>query len=138
MPRVSIKAEGLDKAIVKADAMPGAFARSNTTKQAVKAIAAALKAKVKSNAPDGPTGNLRRGVKHSAQPHFIKGKVAPLQQFVYVDHRIAPHHYNVEFGHGGQKPAPPHPYFRPAVESSRGSANAQIRAALKAAITGIT
>lgn len=32
---------------------------------------------------------------------------------------IAPHAHLVEFGHAGPKPAPPHPYMRPAIEANR-------------------
>lgn len=37
-----------------------------------------------------------------------------------VDRKKAPHAHLVEFGHGGPHPAPPHPYLRPAMESTKG------------------
>ncbi len=40
----------------------------------------------------------------------------------------------VEFGHGGPRPAPPHPYIRPALETKRDEANAIIVNTIKAAL----
>lgn len=36
-----------------------------------------------------------------------------------VNPKIAPHGHLVEFGHGGPKPAPPHPFIRTAIATKR-------------------
>lgn len=37
---------------------------------------------------------------------------------VGVNFKIAPHAHLTEFGHGGPRPAPPHPYMRPAIDTN--------------------
>ena len=42
--------------------------------------------------------------------------------------------YWVEYGHGGPKPAPPHPFFRPAIAAKRNDAIARANAVIKAVL----
>lgn len=67
-----------------------------------------------SRAPVGPTGNLKRSpiakrMPKSRSPVVIAG----------IDRKIAPHAHLVEFGHAGPHPAPAHPFFRPAWDSTK-------------------
>lgn len=59
------------------------------------------------------TGNLKLSHKSKRFRNKIKGAPAT---FVAIDYRKGPHAHLVEFGHGGPAPAPPHPFFRPAVD----------------------
>jgi len=61
----------------------------------------------------------------SPRPHLrelifaTKGKEGTPSVIVGVDLKKAPHAHLVEFGHGGPRPAAPHPYMRPAVDRKR-------------------
>lgn len=118
MPRnVNFQLEGLTEALGKIDNLR----KSAEGRKAIKAVDDAAKVTQKSvlsRTPKGPTGNLRRSIKRGARPHFVKG-YEKLRRFVYSDRKIAPHLHLVEFGHGGPRPAPAHPFFRPGVESAR-------------------
>lgn len=50
----------------------------------------------------------------------------------------APHAHLAEFGHGGPKPAPPHPFLRTAYEAKKGEAYDLIREELRAWVHGET
>jgi len=89
--------------------------------EGAKVIAAAAKAK----APQGPTGNLKKGVKAK----FLRqiGNY-PRSAAAAVDRKIAPHAYIIEYG---TKPryqksgrytgiGPAIPFFRPAVDTNKG------------------
>lgn len=70
--------------------------------------------RVKAEAPQGPTGNLKRGVQ-SGTFKFRAGQ--PSESFVQMSSKIAPHAVLVEFGaRGGRMPA--NPFFRRGVQSS--------------------
>lgn len=59
------------------------------------------------------TGNLRKAIFASAgRPRRGDGKLSVIAG---VSPRIAPHRHLVEYGHAGPHPAPPHPFWRPAV-----------------------
>lgn len=64
---------------------------------------------VETNAPLGPTGNLKSGVVEKPFQHKIKDKPAA---FVAIDYRVAPHAHLVEFG---TVHSAPHPFWRPAL-----------------------
>jgi HK97 gp10 family phage protein len=76
-------------------------------------IGSELRANVAARAPRGKTGNLKKGFRSKKFRNKIKGNPAT---FVAADYRIASHAHLVEFGHGGPHPAPPHPFFRPAMD----------------------
>lgn len=59
------------------------------------------------------TGNLRRGI------FAARGDSNKPSALVGVNYAIAPHAHLVEFGHAGPRPAPPHPYMRPAVAAKK-------------------
>lgn len=76
--------------------------------------------KIEELAPRGKTGRLRRApiVKYGdpKKPNVLLG----------VSRKIAPHAGLVEKGHGGPHPAPAHPYYKPAVNSTRNEMAAHI------------
>jgi HK97 gp10 family phage protein len=81
-----------------------------------KVMAAAVKAK----APEGPTGRLKRSIKvKKMRPHGMN----PAPVIVAVDRKIAPHAHLVEFG---TSKAPPHEFFRPALDETEGPVTQQI------------
>ncbi|QNN24337.1 hypothetical protein HED60_19355 [Planctomycetales bacterium ZRK34] len=101
----------------------------------VKAGAKPIIASAKALAPRR-TGQLRRsiGVKTKAytRNETVVGVIGPRSGFATVDdngNRIDPNKYAhlVELGHGGPKPAPPHPFLRPAFEANKNNAIAQAR-----------
>ncbi len=83
----------------------------------------------KNNVHDGPTGNLKRAIKTKQMPTRRNDRPAPV--IAAVDYNIAPHMHLVEFGHGGPHPAPAHPFFRPAWDSTKKEAKQIIIDGLK-------
>lgn len=64
---------------------------------------------VRTAAPQGPTGNLKKGVGHE-----VSSKYSSLN--VFVDGRIAPHHHLVEFGTVHSRA---NPYMRGTIEKEK-------------------
>lgn len=86
---------------------------------ALKKDAIVLKNSIRSRAPRGETGNLKRSLKGDA---FKDQNPLNPAAYVTVDRREGAggrHAHLVEFGHGGPAPAPAHPFFRPAVRAFR-------------------
>jgi HK97 gp10 family phage protein len=77
-----------------------------------------LKDKIKSAAPQGPTGNLKRSIVAKKFRNKIKNSPAV---FVAIDRVIAPHAHLVEFG---TKFMSPRPFWRNTIDAnSRGLMN---------------
>ena len=55
------------------------------------------------------TGNLKKS---------IKAKKSKFEDGGWITQATAPHAWLVEHGHGGPKPAPAHPYLRPALDAN--------------------
>ena len=80
---------------------------------------------IRSNAPAGPTGNLKKSVTTKLLP---RKRDYPEVTMVGCDYSIAPHQHLVEFGSGpryhasgkyvGQMPA--NPFFRRSIDGARG------------------
>ena len=100
-----------------------------------------LQQAVITNAPLGPTGNLKRGIVSKVMQRR-GNKYAPA--LVAIDYRIAPHAHLVEFGHIIERTrrgksfgiVPPHPFFRPAWDSQRESMKVAIEEEIKSNIEG--
>jgi len=75
-------------------------------------VAEAARAK----APLGPTGRLKRACIAKKMPRRGSN---PAVSIAAVNYKVAPHMHLVEFGHGGPRPAPPHPFFRPAWDATK-------------------
>lgn len=71
------------------------------------------------------TGNLAKSVFAS------RGDKRKPTAIVGVNFSIAPYANAVEFGHVGPRPAPPHPFMRPAVATNRASTRAIIAAGVE-------
>ena len=48
----------------------------------------------------------------------IRAKKSKFEDGGWIVQATAPHAFLVEYGHGGPKPAPPHPYLRPALDKN--------------------
>ncbi len=86
---------------------------------ALKKDAQVLSNRIRSRAPRGETGNLKRSLK--ADVFRDQNPLNPAA-YVTVDRREGTggrHAHLVEFGHGGPAPAPAHPFFRPSVRVFR-------------------
>jgi len=112
---ITVKMEGLDelsKALKKlADGLPPEQVEP-ILKQGAKTITDSMKQK----APKGPTGNLKKAIKVKKLKN--NNYAQPAVYIAAVDRKKAPHAHLVEFGHGGPHPAPPYPFFRPAVDEN--------------------
>lgn len=89
--------------------------------------------KVKSKAPKGPTGNLKKACYATA---YAANSNSQALAFAGIRPRKAPHAHLVEYGHGGPHPAPPHPFFRPAWDEVRGSVTSAVEIDLKKTVEG--
>ena len=71
-------------------------------------------------APQGPTGNLKRGI--IARVNKVSAQFMGVgSAYVGVDYHIAPHAHLVEFGaRGGEMPA--QPFMRPAIDTKQAEA----------------
>lgn len=78
------------------------------------ARAKAPKSKRRKNKP--PPGNLKRSIVAKQLRRYDANEPAPA--IAAVDRKIAPHAHLVEYGHGGPAPAPPHPFWRPAIDAN--------------------
>lgn len=68
---------------------------------------------------------------HNVDHVLIKGVKATKSKFEdggWIVKSTKPHSYIVEYGHGGPKPAPPHPFLRKALDSNIEAARAQFGA----------
>ena len=61
----------------------------------------------------GGSGKLRQAVIATT---FRSQPIDSPAAFVKLDYRISKVGHLVEYGHGGPQPAPPHPFFRPAID----------------------
>lgn len=62
------------------------------------------------------TGKLRKSIKK--QKRKSKDFAASVELYDWIVRATAPHAHLVEFGHGGPRPAPPHPFLQPAKEKA--------------------
>lgn len=83
---------------------------------------------IRSRAPGGPTGNLKRSVIAKMSSHSTPGKPYALAA---IDRKIAPHAFIVEYG---SSRAPAHPFFRPAVEAYAQKAHENMKKGLQGII----
>lgn len=65
------------------------------------------------------TGNLKKGIRAKKSKYEYGG---------WIVLSTAPHSHLVEYGHGGPRPAPPHPYLRPALDKNISAARRQFGA----------
>lgn len=89
--------------------------------------------RIKSRAPKGETGKLKKAAYASVVKASLGG---PAVGFAGIRPRKAPHAHLVEFGHGGPHPAPPHPFVRPAWDGCREEVKRNIQSGLKKTVEG--
>ena len=65
------------------------------------------------------TGNLKKGIRAKKSKYDGGG---------WIVLGTAPHSHLVEYGHGGPRPAPPHPFLRPALDKNIEAARRQFGA----------
>jgi len=106
-----------------------------------------VKERIVTNAPQGPTGNLKRGIVSKILVRKSENKYAPA--FVGINYGIAPHAHLVEKGHilwrGGKRArgegyqigvVEAHEFFFPAWHSSQDEVRENIEQAIKESIEG--
>lgn len=87
---------------------------NENAKEIARAIAKDAKASVHSE-----TGMLKRS---------IKAKKSKFKDGGWITKATAPHAHLVEYGHGGSKPAPAHPFLRTALDKNIAAARVQFGA----------
>lgn len=130
MPSLSVQVEGVQATIKRMSRIAKSMGvqdidLENLIHEAAKVIAKQAKA----NAPQGPTGNLRRGI--VGKKYKTKRRHEPAA-FAGIDYRIAPHAHLVEFG---TKNMAARPFFKPAVEATRGQVERMIKQGILRLIT---
>lgn len=97
---------------------------------AVEVAARAVRDTIREEAPQGPTGNLKRSLEYGV---YKKRQGEPIAGFAQVNHKIAPHSHWVEFGaRGGDMPR--NPFFRRGWNKSKGAAEKIVTDGISAAI----
>jgi len=93
---------------------------------ALKAGAEPIRDEMQRNAPVGETGNLKRAVKVGNVRTRKNGRTITIGIHRRdIDLSAKGGHYYpayVEYGHGGPRPAPPHPFVRPAYDLKKDEA----------------
>jgi HK97 gp10 family phage protein len=94
-----------------------------------------IRDRIREKAPQGETGNLKRSVIAKVLPERANW---PHLAIAGIDRKIAPHAGLVEYGHAGPHPAPPHPFFRPAVAECMDIAEKNIEKDVQGGIAKVT
>jgi len=115
---IAVDDTGFAETLDNINVLPTALA-ARVTGQGLVAAARVIRDEARRTAPVR-TGVLKASIRASAARSFVstsggRKKVAGTAANVRVR---APHAHLVEFGHGGPRPAPPHPFLVPAVEST--------------------
>lgn len=85
---------------------------------------------IENEAPDGPTGNLKKAVEYGV---YKKRKGKGITAFVRVNRKIAPHLHWIEFGNrGGKQKA--NPFFSRGWKMARGGAEDKVSSTIQSAI----
>lgn len=112
MPTVRFDVEGdkeLIKALVRAEKSTHSPEVLEVLIQAAEAIRRDAAGRIRDK-----TGTLRKSLfVYSKQPE--RGPL--LSVLAGVSPKMAPHRHLVEYGHAGPHPAPPHPFWRPALDA---------------------
>lgn len=130
---MSIAIEGLDELIECLDKMTNKAAGGEAERNALKSGAKPVYDEMKARAPVGPSPVAYKGVlKGAIQIGPIKPGRSGQRITVGVHRKDWPYgdvYYPayVEFGHGGPRPAPPHPYVRPSFDAASEEAFTKIR-----------
>jgi len=127
----SIGLEGVPELIAKFKDLDRLIDDKNVEDGLLKA-AKIIQASAKAKAPV-KTGNLRRGI---VAKKFGKKRLRQPAVFCGIDYRIAPHAHLVEYGHiaANGKHVGARPFFRRAVDESRGQVMTLIARVVKEAI----
>jgi len=130
---MSIELHG-DKALMRAMNLLPDKVYNKVVKQAVNQAATPIRKQAQKNAPVGKTGNLKRNIIKKSKLYKNQAVVLSVVGGQYKkdpsEEGSANHAHLVEFGHGGPKPAPPHPFMRPAFDATKGKAEAKLRRAI--------
>ncbi len=130
MPSISVQMKGTQAVIKRMSAVAKSMGvqeidLENLLHSATKVIARQAKA----NAPLGPTGNLKRGI--VGKKYKTKRRHEPAA-FTGIDYRISPHAHLVEYG---TKYMSARPFFKPAVEATKGQVERMIKQGILNLIT---
>lgn len=94
--------------------------------------AAGIAKKMRELAPVGETGNLKRAINVGGVRNSKRGRTVTIG-IHRRDIKLKDGHYYpayVEYGHGGPRPAPPHPFIRPAYDLTKDEAWGAIKQAV--------
>jgi HK97 gp10 family phage protein len=116
MPGAVIKITGVDELIKELKKMEDRSSDYFKVQAATYEAAKVIEEAVRARAPQGPTGNLKRGIKTVKLPQ--KGTLPPAS-IAKVDYSIAPHAHLLEYGTVRMDKKP---FFRPAVDEVKGQA----------------
>ncbi len=121
---MAIKIQGLEKLEASVEKLIKATGKEATGKVLLEQ-AEIVRDKIKEKAPQGPTGNLKRSPIAKLMPEKDQ---YPAIAIAGIDRKIAPHAHLLEFG---TVKMAPHPFFRPAVDETKGQVMDGIKAGLK-------
>lgn len=127
----SIYIKGLDELERKCNQVIKEVSKEKT--QLLLKQARLVRDRIKSKAPRGPTGNLKKAAYAKAYPETT---TSPAVAYAGIRPKRAPHAHLVEYGHGGPHPAPAHPFFRPAVDEMMPKVQRNIEQGLKKTVEG--
>jgi len=129
-----IRIDGLEELDKRLRALPDKINRDIMGK-ALEDGAEIIRAEAEANAPyDG--SSMGHHLKDNIKLSDVKRRGSSTEIQVGIDYKKVKHGHLVEFGHGGPKPAPAHPFMRPAFDTKKGEALHAIRETLRRLIEG--
>jgi len=119
-----VKLEGMKNLMELFAASSRTIGGEKSSKILLKA-ATLVKNRARQLAPQGPTGNLKRGI---VAKRFKSERPGHPAAFIATDYRIAPHAHLIEFG---TVKMPARPFLRPALDGAHGEVMSIIAKGLK-------
>jgi HK97 gp10 family phage protein len=133
MSRLKVHSTGFDAVMADLQDKLGDAGARKSADAALRAGAAPMREQILSNIDTGGhvrTGQLRGAISIGKLTGGKKG----FRMKVGVIGNGAPYAHFVEYGHGGPRPAPPHPFMAPAYEATKGRAMELAAQALREAL----
>lgn len=133
MSRLKVHSAGFEAMITNLQEKLGDAGARKSAEAALQAGVEPMRAQILSNIDAGGhvrTGQLRGAISIGRLTRGKKG----FRMKVGVIGKGAPYAHFVEYGHGGPRPAPPHPFITPAYEATKGQAMEMAAQALREAL----
>lgn len=125
----TITIQGMEQLNAKVDRIVKA-ADAQKNEQIVLKSAEIIRNRIRDKAPVGATGRLKRS---PVAKLMARHGDAPAIAIAGIDRKVAPHGHLVEFG---TSHAPAHPFFRPAIDETKGAVLNQLKSEMKKNIEG--